>query len=276
MPLYQVIILAIVQGFTEFLPVSSTAHLFLTSWLLGWKPETLEFDIALHVGTLAAVLVYFFKDWVQIAAQGLGMDYGRDLQLRQNRALLWLIAIGTLPVGVAGLAFGEQAETTWRNPFVMAVMLIGVGVVMWVADRRLMKKRDLASVDAGRRRRYRARAGARHRPRNVPQRHHHHGGAVPRHGPRSGGALLLPALHARHRRGRRESAAMTWSSRAASSPTCGCLSSSAWWSARLTGWLVIAWFLRYLRHSSLAFFVYYRIIFGIIVLALAFFRWPAG
>ena len=97
MPLYQVIILAIVQGFTEFLPVSSTAHLFLTSWLLGWKPETLEFDIALHVGTLAAVLVYFFQDWVQIAAQGLGMDYGRDLQLRQNRALLWLIAIGTPP-----------------------------------------------------------------------------------------------------------------------------------------------------------------------------------
>src|SRR5260221_13559331 len=60
MPLYQVIVLALVQGFTEFLPVSSTAHLFLTSWLLGWQAEALDFDIALHIGTLLAVIVYFF------------------------------------------------------------------------------------------------------------------------------------------------------------------------------------------------------------------------
>src|SRR5215475_3085597 len=71
MPLYQVIVLAIVQGLTEFLPISSTAHLYLTSWLLGWQTESLTFDIALHIGTLAAVLVYFLRDWVQILAQGL-------------------------------------------------------------------------------------------------------------------------------------------------------------------------------------------------------------
>ena len=72
MPILQVIVLAVVQGLTEFLPVSSTAHLYLTSWLLGWQTEALDFDIALHIGTLLAVLLYFFRDWLQILAQGFG------------------------------------------------------------------------------------------------------------------------------------------------------------------------------------------------------------
>src|SRR5437667_2144808 len=114
MPLMQVIDLAVVQGLTEFLPISSTAHLYLTSWLLGWNIESLTFDIALHLGTLAAVLIYFVRDWLQILAHGLGMSYGRDAELRHNRALLWLLVIATIPVGVCGVIFGKQAETTWR------------------------------------------------------------------------------------------------------------------------------------------------------------------
>src|ERR1035441_2545387 len=73
MPLLQVIVLAVVQGLTEFLPISSTAHLYLTSWLFGWRLEGLDFDIALHIGTLLAVLLYFARDWVQIIAQGFGV-----------------------------------------------------------------------------------------------------------------------------------------------------------------------------------------------------------
>ena len=73
MPLLQVIVLALVQGLTEFLPISSTAHLYLTSWLFGWQVEGLDFDIALHMGTLLAVLLYFARDWVQIIAQGFGI-----------------------------------------------------------------------------------------------------------------------------------------------------------------------------------------------------------
>src|SRR6266516_8178732 len=72
MPMSQVIVLAIVQGLTEFLPISSTAHLYLSSWLLGWQTESLNFDIMLHLGTLLAVLLYFFRDWVQIIAHGFG------------------------------------------------------------------------------------------------------------------------------------------------------------------------------------------------------------
>jgi undecaprenyl-diphosphatase len=115
-PIYQVIVLAVVQGLTEFLPVSSTAHLYLTSWLLGWQAETLEFDIALHIGTLAAVLIYFFRDWLQIAAQAFGMHYDPDPQLRQNRALLWLMAIGSIPVGVCGLLFTSRPKPPGATP----------------------------------------------------------------------------------------------------------------------------------------------------------------
>src|SRR5438105_5798026 len=129
MPLVQVIVLALIQGFTEFLPVSSSAHLYLTSWLLGWQIEALDFDIALHLGTLLAVIIYFFKDWVQIVAQGFGLRAGGDHELKHNRTLLWLLVIGTIPVGVFGLLFNKQAETVWRTPYVMGAMLVTVGLL---------------------------------------------------------------------------------------------------------------------------------------------------
>src|SRR5215217_6967175 len=90
MPIYQAVILAIVQGVTEFLPVSSSAHLALAPWLFGWKDQGLAFDIALHLGTLAAVLIYFARDWAQIFAQAFGINYSPDPDLRLNRTMLWL------------------------------------------------------------------------------------------------------------------------------------------------------------------------------------------
>src|SRR3954453_19731976 len=143
MPILQVIILAVVQGLTEFLPISSTAHLYLTSWLLGWQIEGLDFDIALHIGTLLAVLIYFARDWIQIIAQGFGIHMEGDRELKHNHMLLWLLAIGTIPVGICGLLFNKQAETTWRNPFVMGVMLIVVGILMWIAETASRAQRDL-------------------------------------------------------------------------------------------------------------------------------------
>src|ERR1041385_1713242 len=128
MTLLQVIVLGLVQGLTEFLPVSSTAHLYLTSYFFHWQTESLDFDIMLHLGTLLAVLIYFFRDWLQIIANGFGIRFQHDEQLDRNPALLWLLAIGSLPIGVAGYVFREQAETTWRNPFVMGIMLIAVGL----------------------------------------------------------------------------------------------------------------------------------------------------
>src|SRR3954467_7982262 len=108
MPLMQVVILAIVQGLTEFLPISSTAHLYLTSWLLGWQTEGLDFDIMLHVGTLIALLLYFFRDWLQIVGQAFGVRIGRDDELGMNPMLLWLLAVGSIPIGIIGFVFNKQ------------------------------------------------------------------------------------------------------------------------------------------------------------------------
>ena len=112
MPLYQVVVLAVVQGITEFLPISSSAHLALAPWLLDWRDQTLVFDIALHFGTLAAVLVYFWRDWVQIVAQGFGLRYGHDEELGAEPRLLWLMAAATVPVGVLRAAVREATPKT--------------------------------------------------------------------------------------------------------------------------------------------------------------------
>ncbi len=275
LPLYQVIVLAIVQGLTEFLPISSTAHLYLTSWLLGWQTESLTFDIALHIGTLLAVLAYFLRDWIQILAQGLGMGYGRDAELKLNRAMLWLLVIGTIPVGVAGLLFNKQAESEWRNPFVIGGMLVAVGVLMWFAEKAAKHERDLATLAA-------ADAGTIGLAQALA--------VVP--GTSRSGITITAGLF---RNLDREAAARF--SFLLSTPAIAAAAAKALHDlhkqggippemrmafivgvaiSAVVGFLVIAVFLRYLRRNTLMPFVYYRIIFGIIVLALAFFRPPAG
>ncbi len=197
MPIYQVIVLAIVQGLTEFLPVSSTAHLYLTSWLLGWQTESLTFDIALHIGTLLAVLVYFARDWVQIIAHGFGLRWGRDEELERNTGLLWLLAIGSIPVGMAGLLFNKQAEGAvaqsrgdWQHAD---------------RDRRVDGHRRMDGPQDARHRGSEPsgcrdhwhRAGAGGSSGCFAQRHHHHGRAVPQHKSGGRGALFVPAFDAR-------------------------------------------------------------------------------
>lgn len=143
MSLLQAAVLAVIQGFTEFLPISSSAHLALTPWLLGWKDQGQAFDIALHLGTLTAVLIYFFRDWLQIIAQGFGLRYGHDPELKHNRALLWMLAAGSLPIGFFGLLFQKQAETTLRSPWVIGTMLILVGILMELADRGAAQRKSI-------------------------------------------------------------------------------------------------------------------------------------
>ena len=146
MPLYEAIVLGLIQGLTEFLPISSTAHLAVIPWLVGWKDPGLAFDIALHAGTLAAILIYFFRDWVQILAQGFGAKIGADPALGRNRMLLWLMAAATIPIGVFGYAFNKQAATTWRNPDVIGAMMIGVGLILWWAERAGRRWKDLGQL----------------------------------------------------------------------------------------------------------------------------------
>jgi undecaprenyl-diphosphatase len=274
MPLLQVIVLALVQGLTEFLPISSTAHLYLTSWLFGWKLEGLDFDIALHIGTLLAVLLYFAGDWVQIIAQGFGVRMKGNDELQHNHMLLWLLAIGSIPVGVAGLVFHKQAETTWRNPFVIGGMLIAVGVLMYLAENAGRQQRDLSSINLP----DVVTIGAAQALAVVP-------------GTSRSGITITAGLFSNMTR---ESAARF--SFLLSTPAIAAAAGQALHGmykrgglhgvlntdflvgvavSALTGCLVISWFLHYLRRGGLRPFVYYRIVFGIIVIALAFIRRPA-
>ena len=142
MPLWQAIVLAVVQGLTEFLPISSTAHLALVPWLFHWKDPGLIFDVALHVGTLVAVLLYFFGTWVDLLLAGLGMkkpishdpsQSAQDrpaLEMDQNPALFWFLVVGTVPAGIAGWLFEEQVATSLRHPVVIGIPLIAVALLM--------------------------------------------------------------------------------------------------------------------------------------------------
>src|SRR5579871_4483417 len=128
MSLLHAIILGILQGLTEFLPISSSAHLIIVPWILNWDDGGLTFDVALHAGTLVAVLLFFFKDWVQILAQGFGLKIGNDPMLEKNRGLLWLLAAGTIPGAVAGFLLEKAAEADLRSPFIIATAAIVVGL----------------------------------------------------------------------------------------------------------------------------------------------------
>lgn len=274
MNLYQVVILAVIQGLTEFLPVSSSAHLALAPWLFGWKDQGLTFDIALHFGTLAAVLGYFFRDWVQILAQGIGLRWGTDPELKENKQLLWLLAMATVPVGVFGYIFKKHAEEDWRNPMLVAGMLIGVAILMLIAEKVGRKVKDISHVSL-------ADAfliGLAQVLAIIP-------------GTSRSGITITAGLF-RHM----ERAAAARFSFLLSTPAIGAAGLKAFWdlhksgakidwtlfltgmlTSAITGWLVIAFFLRFLRSHSLKIFAYYRMIFGIMVIALAiFFRAHAG
>src|SRR5579863_8424108 len=147
MPLVEVIVLGIVQGLTEFLPISSTAHLVVIPKLFGWPDPGLAYDIALHVGTLAAVLIYFFRDWIQILANGLRFrSSGGDPELRRNPKLLWYLVLGTLPAGIAGLALQKAADTTLRTLPIIGASAILIGLFLWWADRASRGQKEMGHL----------------------------------------------------------------------------------------------------------------------------------
>ncbi len=135
MNMLQAIVLAIVQGITEFLPISSTAHLILVPWFLAWRDPGLAFDIAVHAGTLVAVLVYFREDWVGLLKNVVRKGNLSQEAARENRHLLLFLMVATLPGALAGLVLKSYAEHEFRHPFVIAGTLIGGALLMWQADR---------------------------------------------------------------------------------------------------------------------------------------------
>ena len=198
MPLIQAIILAVVQGLTEFLPVSSTAHLVLFPWLLHWPDPGEAFDVALHAGTLVAVLLYFFKDWLTLTLCGLGMSYPKAAppeEVAQHRPSV--------------LVHGHRHDSrrhprqTLRQTDRRAPALAGHHRRIDGGHRPGHVVGRLPSETATAKNRP-IRHGRRHRHRNgtssgalagrLALRHHHHRGLIPQFHPRSGHPIFLPAF----------------------------------------------------------------------------------
>ena len=136
MPLLQAIVLAVVQGVTEFLPISSSAHLVMIPWFAGWTEPGLAFEVALHVGTLFAVLLYFLRDWVELVSAGFGIRAlaGKPEEYGWKQKLFWLLVIGTIPGGIVGMLFERKIEENMTQPTYVAALMIVVGLLMWIAD----------------------------------------------------------------------------------------------------------------------------------------------
>jgi undecaprenyl-diphosphatase len=167
LPVYQAIILAIIQGLAEFIPVSSSGHLIIVRRLLGWNElspaHELTFDVALHAGTLFSVLIYFWRTWLQILRAAFGgkvvrfseatTDSGRDLtpdEARRERLLLWFLVIATIPGGIAGKLLEHSAEDYFRSHITLiAAAMIVVGLVMWWGEKYGSFRKPLTDVTFG-------------------------------------------------------------------------------------------------------------------------------
>lgn len=146
MELVEAALLGIVQGLTEFLPVSSSAHLILVPWFFGWKPEGLTFDVSLHLGTAVAVLAYFWREWVGLAAATIRGLAEKKPFSDATRRLAWYLLVGILPAMVVGLAFEREVEEFLRSPLISVVTLIVFAMYLYCAERRGSQNRVLEQL----------------------------------------------------------------------------------------------------------------------------------
>jgi undecaprenyl-diphosphatase len=134
----QALIMGIVQGLTEFLPVSSSGHLIVVPFLFGWTDPFListAFSVMLHVGTLLALLLYFRAEWVRLVPAGLATIRDRSFESDPDRRLAWLLVAATIPAALAGFLLNDFLETAVREPGLVAVMLVSGAAILWLADR---------------------------------------------------------------------------------------------------------------------------------------------
>ena len=153
MSILHAIVLGIVQGLTEFLPISSSGHLVIVPWLFGWNDfDTVAtakaFDTALHLGTLVAVLIYLRKDLIVYITQGSQLIFSRRQQPTSAGQRAWLLVLSAVPAGIVGAAFEDKITEKLGSPALISVSLIVFGVVLIWADRRATSKNHLQSVDS--------------------------------------------------------------------------------------------------------------------------------
>jgi undecaprenyl-diphosphatase len=285
LPIYQAVVLAIIQGLAEFIPVSSSGHLIIVRRLLGWNElspaHELTFDVALHFGTLLSVLVYFRRTWFQIVRAALGgkvvrfseasgADQNLTLQERKDeRMLLWFLALATIPGAIAGKLLEHSAEDYFREHIVLiAAALIVVALLMWLGEKIGKRDKPLSRISLA----DSLVVGVAQAFALVP--------GVSRSGstitaglfrsmtreaavrfsfllstPIIAGAALLKA-HELHKEGLPPGMHAPF--------LIGILVSAA------VGYATIAWLIRYLQTNTLRVFIIYRVVFGVIVIALAY------
>ncbi|MDR9827146.1 undecaprenyl-diphosphate phosphatase [Vibrio sp. FNV 38] len=140
MTYFEAFILALIQGLTEFLPISSSAHLILPSAVLGWDDQGLAFDVAVHVGTLAAVIIYFRKEVVTLLSAFIGSIFKGERG--KEVTLAWMIIIATIPACIVGLLMKDIIEIYLRSAWVIAVTTIIFGLLLWYVDRTAKQNMD--------------------------------------------------------------------------------------------------------------------------------------
>jgi undecaprenyl-diphosphatase len=145
MPILHAIVLGLVQGFSEFLPISSSGHLILTRWLFGWEtpgdPSVEKaFDVALHLGTLVAVVAYFRRDLARYGREGLRLLWRRERPIDNDGRIAWLLLLATVPAALVGALFESWIDERLGKPVIIGVSLIGFGLLLWWADRQMGKR----------------------------------------------------------------------------------------------------------------------------------------
>lgn len=145
MTTFQAIVLGLIQGLTEFLPISSSAHLSLAPYLFGWQDPGLAFDVALHFGSLLAVLWFFKQEWVMLARAAWEIATTRRTETVEQKRVLFIV-LATIPGALGGLVLEEKAETIFRAPALTAIALIVMGIILWAADRFSPQERPMEKM----------------------------------------------------------------------------------------------------------------------------------
>ena len=246
MTIFDAVLLGLLQALGEFLPISSSAHLVLLPYLRGQQYQGLAFDVMLHVATLLAVLLYFWKDWYQLIKDGLTRP------LSDEGRTIWYLALGTVPAGLAGVLLGNWAETTFRNPLMIAVCLMVFAVILWAADRKassqtgtLLNLKTVLLIGC-------AQALA-----IMP--------GVSRSGVTITAALLLGLSRASSARVSLELKNLSWAE----------INAPFIWgfvSAFLGALLVIGWLMKYIKTHSFNVFVVYRLLLGLFIIGFYFWK----
>jgi undecaprenyl-diphosphatase len=147
--IFQAIVMGVVQGLTEFLPISSSGHLILVPYLFGWDDpflDSLAFSVVLHGGTLAALLVYFRDDWRRLIPAGLAAMRDRSFRGDHDRRLAWLIVVATLPAAVAAVFLNDIIEANVRQAGLVAILLVVGAAILWLADRWGPRTHELSQL----------------------------------------------------------------------------------------------------------------------------------